>query len=390
MQITFFSFLMAIFWFSAFVLVSSILRRKNGFILHYSVFPLLALVLTSVLRLVFSFELPFTKIIHSKTAIPFIMDFATRRLFYIREYEINFTMILLVIWGAGSLTLILYSLIITVRDYYRIFRYTVINDKRISKAVVQVLSESHTNLKYRLIVTPDATTAMMGGFFTPLFVIPHFVSDFTDDEIMLIIRHELLHFQHKDIWVKLILNLIQCAMWWNPFVYILKKDLSQILDLRCDLEVSQDLNTDGKTAYLNSMLKSLKHESGVAVPRRLSYLPSNLVTKSSGANMVQRFKMIIDYDQKKTKRSSKLFVLILVPLFILSMLIIVQPRIASPNENEDPVLFSSESSSYLILWDDGTYSLYIDDEYLGSFTHEDIQFPPLNTFQIMIQEENNQ
>ena len=47
-------------------------------------------------------------------------------------------------------------------------------------------------------------------------------------------------------------------VWWNPLVYLLRRDLPQILEIRCDMAVTKDYTVSQKAEYLQTIVNSLK------------------------------------------------------------------------------------------------------------------------------------
>lgn len=81
MNITVYSVLMAIIWCNIFTTVVALIRRRNSFIIHFSILPLIFLVFVSVFRLLFSIEFPTTTVVRSEVILPIIIVFFTEPLF---------------------------------------------------------------------------------------------------------------------------------------------------------------------------------------------------------------------------------------------------------------------------------------------------------------------
>lgn len=78
-----------------------------------------------------------------------------------------------------------------------------------------------------LIVDP-----LLLGFLHPQILLP--TSDFTDEELALIIKHELVHYQRKDLWHKVLVLVAYAMHWFNPIVYLAGRTFNTLCKLSCD------------------------------------------------------------------------------------------------------------------------------------------------------------
>lgn len=75
MDTSIFSFLMSLFWCSIFILFSTILRHKKGYVLKNGVNLILLIMATGIIRLFIPIEPKFSTVIRSSTIIPFLQKF---------------------------------------------------------------------------------------------------------------------------------------------------------------------------------------------------------------------------------------------------------------------------------------------------------------------------
>lgn len=77
-------------------------------------------------------------------------------------------------------------------------------------------------------------------------------------DLSYIFIHELTHFRRKDMFYKWFIQLILCVHWFNPFVYLLSREVGKSCELACDESVVAGLDDAGKKAYGNTLLASLQ------------------------------------------------------------------------------------------------------------------------------------
>ena len=77
------------------------------------------------------------------------------------------------------------------------------------------------------------------GFFEKRILIPD--KKYSREELHYIILHEYTHLDNKDILTIQLINILCIVFWWNPFVDILKGDMYQSIEIRCDQTVTKKL-----------------------------------------------------------------------------------------------------------------------------------------------------
>lgn len=106
-------------------------------------------------------------------------------------------------------------------------------------------------------IVPGCKTPMGIGVFKKRILLPR--QDYTEQELRYILLHEETHFAHHDQLIKMLMQILCCIFWWNPFVYLLQKAVSQMLEIRCDREVAQSAD---KAEYMEVLLALVKDGGG--------------------------------------------------------------------------------------------------------------------------------
>lgn len=101
--------------------------------------------------------------------------------------------------------------------------------------------------KVRLLASSLVQSPMLVGFFRPTIVLPS--EHLPDSDAQFILTHELAHFRRKDLWKKLLVNMIRCVHWFNPIIYLLNRDFVYWLETSCDEEVVSSLNYAQRKEY---------------------------------------------------------------------------------------------------------------------------------------------
>lgn len=104
----------------------------------------------------------------------------------------------------------------------------------------------------RLYRSALATTPMLIGIFKPEVILPD--REYTDAQLQSILQHELTHLRRRDVAVKW-LSVVACAIhWFNPLVWLARREIDRACELSCDEAVIRDLDQEGKQSYGDTLI----------------------------------------------------------------------------------------------------------------------------------------
>ena len=210
----------------------------------------------------------------------------------------------------------------------------------------------------------------------------------SDTELYNILLHEWTHYIHKDIWIKFLLKLLCIIYWWNPFLYLLKHDIDDTLEIKCDLSITTKMTEKEKTEYLESILKVAK-----SLHSKKTLTPSNnigFITQKKNHSLKERFNYILKYIPPTTRQkiSTTFFFGAMFLFFLSSYLFVIQPYAAPPTEVDGiPSYTINPSNSYITKDKNGIYSLYIDGQFVNNLTPDYIVVEPFASLKIIETEE---
>ena len=170
---------------------------------------------------------------------------------------VNKYVCLFFIWSA--LALVLFVRKITV--YQGFIQYIKAGNKEVSDIkILNLLSdcEEKLNIKTRveLSCNPLIASPMLIGFFRPRIILP--VGELEDKELSYIFVHELTHYKQRDMFYKWLIQIVVCVHWFNPFVYLLEKEVNKSCELSCDEKVLSVLDDKAKREYGDTLISFLK------------------------------------------------------------------------------------------------------------------------------------
>ncbi|MDE7429311.1 MAG: M56 family metallopeptidase [Lachnospiraceae bacterium] len=100
-------------------------------------------------------------------------------------------------------------------------------------------------------------TPMLIGFRKPHIVLPSNLvveMDGGENDIRLILHHELIHYKRRDIWYKWLFQVALCVHWFNPLLYLFNRIFNVDCELACDEAVMALLSEEGRRIYGNVLL----------------------------------------------------------------------------------------------------------------------------------------
>jgi len=156
--------------------------------------------------------------------------------------------ILPIVWVIGVLAFMAYYI-----TGYLVFRKSVM---RFSEVVeddqgISILNRVKQQMNIRgsieLIRSKKVQSPMITDSLGPFFLLPYV--DYSEEDLVLIMEHELIHYKHKDIWSKLLMVSANAVHWFNPLVYVMRWRLNTDIEMACDSEV-----VEGQTQNLGSSM----------------------------------------------------------------------------------------------------------------------------------------
>ncbi|WP_312101496.1 M56 family metallopeptidase [Pygmaiobacter massiliensis] len=374
MIVTSYSCLMAIVWFSLFVLLGDFLRRKTGFLSYYSMGALLLMLALSVLRLCLPLEFPFTIVVRENNLLPEIQVILNTPLFYVRDTAVSIVWLLLALWLAGTVWSGIRLCLCIRRDKKLVGTFYQLQMPPVEVLLQKIADSTNHNQPYRLIISPDVPAPFVVGFVTPIIVLPEV--QLGDEDLQYFVWHEWQHVLNKDQWIKLTVELICCILWWNPVVMLLRNNLEQALEIRCDKQVTQHLSAKEKAHYFRAILSALKQldetQGQLAVPAHSSWMVANTTTNQA---ILQRFHLATKTSKHST-RVHYIFMTAMLLFFCLSYFVVIQPYHPIPIVEDHTLV--TRSNAYILAQTDGTYVLFVNGQPFCMLLEEELNTPPHN------------
>ena len=109
---------------------------------------------------------------------------------------------------------------------------------------------------YKLVVSKQTSTPLSIGLFTRTIRIVLPERAYSEEELKLILRHELIHIKRMDAWTKFFIAVCSAVCWFNPCVWLAMRRVSEDIELGCDEQVLSDADADARRIYAELILSS--------------------------------------------------------------------------------------------------------------------------------------
>ncbi|MBQ3054479.1 MAG: hypothetical protein IJC88_00050 [Oscillospiraceae bacterium] len=216
---------------------------------------------------------------------------------------------LALLWMVGAL---LYFVIHIKR--YRHFKKMIkrvshpFSDSRVEAILAEEQVRLNVSKRLSVRVSPIADTPLLTGVFCMMLVLPS--RDYSNDELHLILRHELIHYKRNDILYQCLTLVFLSLHWFNPFVYLMANAIEIDGETSCDEKVLENEPYETRVFYGEMLIKFLKTEN-----QKKSYL----TTTFFGGEQAMKKRLTLIASKKKRKKGAAAMVALTAMTILLSL-----------------------------------------------------------------------
>ena len=142
----------------------------------------------------------------------------------------------------------------------------------------------------RLLVCPGLRSPMQAGLLRPMVLLPDENSG--EEVLRAALLHELTHYRRLDLCCKWLAEAAVCVLWFNPLVYVIRRELSGECELSCDESVLGRLDESGRRVYGASLLALARPVSGTTKNNM------TLAMSRDGEQLKERLYAIMKFESK--------------------------------------------------------------------------------------------
>lgn len=171
-------------------------------------------------------------------------------------------------------------------------------------------------------ICSSISSPMMVGFFRPVILMPSI--KLSENELILILRHELTHFKRHDLWYKTIVLAATVLHWFNPVVYFMARATSVQCEIACDALVLENENMQMRKQY---------GETIIAVVRGGKAHQTALSTNFYGGKRGMKNRIASMLDSKRKKAGVTILCIVLAGIMLTGATLVADgnPSTSIPN-----------------------------------------------------------
>lgn len=123
------------------------------------------------------------------------------------------------------------------------------------------LASSEAKVNANVLKSSHSMTAPLTiGLFSVRLILPN--RKYTEEQLRLIFRHELVHICKQDCWTKFFLDFCSALCWFNPLMWLAMKKCAADLERSCDEAVLTDADDKERMLYSELILQESAEEKG--------------------------------------------------------------------------------------------------------------------------------
>lgn len=329
------------------------MKRSNDFF-RGTVKIIFAIIAVIMLRMMVPINFPFTKTIYSSKLLIGLGNIVYANVYGDREILVSDLFLWLWIGVAVILLIRYFYKRVKVR---RILEQYVIKDTDTKEYYESFLNDTKIR-SIKIAVIPGEKQAAIFGVIRPIMILPDAVLE--EKTVAHMIRHEMKHYANYDLWLKFFVDLLVVIHWWNPVVYVMRKELSLAFELSNDYMVTRDMPELEKLEYAQTLVQAAKLTSNQQV------YDLNL---TGGECLETRIKMLLKEKKTEGMRSRLLAAANLLFVFLIMIISLVfvpevfyEESVHYDSEEFEGVFDITPENAYYLKTENG-YELYADDVY---------------------------
>lgn len=193
--------------------------------------------------------------------------------------------VLTVIWLTGFIA----AFSLPALSYFRFYASLRKTFTRPTREEIAVYKRMDFRRRPKLAKSGFVHTPMTLGVLSAVLVLPE--AEYDETMLKNIFAHELTHFHRRDVARKWFTLLVFALHWFDPFVYLFRRELDALCELSCDETVIRGMDREEKQEY---------GETLISIARTAPELPTIMATGVAGgkANLKERLIQIMKYRKK--------------------------------------------------------------------------------------------
>ncbi|MCL2169386.1 MAG: M56 family metallopeptidase [Defluviitaleaceae bacterium] len=163
------------------------------------------------------------------------------------------------VWLGGASGFLLYHIIRHSRFIKAVWRWSeAVTDQQTLAQLEEIKTHLGITRQISLYACPFGGP-MAIGIFKPKIFLPEI--DMGQNELRLILLHELIHLKRHDLLYKYLVMAMNALHWFNPVAHLSARAIDVLCEASCDAQVLESAGEDARGAYSEALLEIVRHQS---------------------------------------------------------------------------------------------------------------------------------
>jgi len=236
-------------------------------------------------------------------------DFAASLRLFCNRWET----VVLCVWLGGA-ALCLAVAVVRIIRFERLLRGTLPASERLQQLTAEIAGQLGMRRvpDVRYVESVEVPLLWCAGRRPTICLPTWLLRQFDDDSVAMVLTHELAHLRRHDHWVRVIELIVSAVYWWNPLVWVIRRQIHEAEDLCCDAWVRWAL-PDGTRRYAEIVLQTAELLTASQVGRRL--LPASPFLHC--LSLTARIEMILESRFAPSLSKKSMFAIAMLALFVI-------------------------------------------------------------------------
>lgn len=207
--------------------------------------------------------------------------------------------------------------------------------------------------KVQAVISKEITSPCVLGIRRNYILFPD--AEYPPEDMQYILEHEVMHIRNHDMVWKCLVEVLCRVFWWNPVMYILKKELFSLIEMRNDRKIADKLTEEDVLQYMSALVHT-------AVRPQKEIEDCGLTFNSGGKESLKRRLLLLKDLQPVSKKWCILLTTLVMSLIAFSTSIIIEPF--SVEKIDDGNGVTALPSNTWLVRKGNQYDVYVEGEYM--------------------------
>jgi beta-lactamase regulating signal transducer with metallopeptidase domain len=176
----------------------------------------------------------------------------------VKTPELSIGTIAVLIWAVGVIFMLAYHVLRHRRFMKVVGRWSeAVSTPEILNLMDILKQEQGIKAKIEYKICSSVSSPMMVDFFHPVILMPPI--QLSENELTLILKHELTHYKRHDLWYKAMILTATILHWFNPVAYFMARAASVQCEISCDALVLRNADMQVRKQYGETVIAVVRN-----------------------------------------------------------------------------------------------------------------------------------